>query len=241
MAHSLQLRKMEWTLDQFRLRSNPLMTAEGQQEILQLSAEFDIGIPSLTGDCFMQAPFWKLRGSERSDREKDFVDIVGCCAALDIKIIVVPLVDNGQIEDSKQEDSLIGFMTEQTSLLREKDVRVAFESDFGPQKLLGLIDQFDDIFFGINYDIGNSAAMGFDPIEEIDAFGHRIINVHVKDRILGGVTVPLGEGDAQFHSVFEQLHSINYQGNFILQTARADDGDHVGALDRYASMVKSWA
>ena len=72
------------------------------------------------------------------------------------------------------------------------------------------------------------AAAGFDPAEEIEAYGHRILSVHVKDRVLGGSTVPLGSGNADFEAVFAALGRVRYVGNYILQTARATDGDHAG-------------
>jgi hexulose-6-phosphate isomerase len=44
----------------------------------------------------------------------------------------------------------------------------------------------------------------------------------VKDRIKGNGTVPLGQGDADFETVFSKLKKINYSGPFILQVARDD-------------------
>ena len=58
-ANSLDLRIMEWTLDHENLDNNPIMNLEGRDKIRALSSQFNISIPSLTGDCFMQAPFWK--------------------------------------------------------------------------------------------------------------------------------------------------------------------------------------
>ena len=94
--------------------------------------------------------------------------------------------------------------------------------------------------FGINYDIGNSASLGFDCTAEVRAYGHRISNVHIKDRVLGGTTVPLGSGAANFPAVFSGLARVGYKGDFILQTARAADGDHLGALLRYKQMARDW-
>ena len=70
--------------------------------------------------------------------------------------------------------------------------------------------------------MGNSASLGFDPIEEISLLGEYIINVHIKDRILGGGTVPFGEGDTNFPLVFSALNEMNYSGDYILQGARQD-------------------
>ena len=76
----------------------------------------------------------------------------------------------------------------------------------------------------VNFDMGNSAANGFNPKEEIQLLSKDIINVHIKDRVLGGSTVPLGEGNTDFSEVFSQLQNVNYSGDFILQAARQDIG-----------------
>jgi L-ribulose-5-phosphate 3-epimerase len=126
------------------------------------------------------------------------------------------------------------------SLLQKLKVKIAFESDLPPQKLRKFIDQLDSENFGINYDIGNSAALGFEPDEEFSHYGSRIINVHVKDRPLGLTTVPLGNGDADFVSVFKNLAGYRYAGNYILQTARSRDGRHDHVLKRYLEQTKAW-
>ena len=46
------------------------------------------------------------------------------------------------------------------------------------------------------------------------------------------MSVPLGEGDAQLLDYLKLLAGTGYSGNFILQTARAKDGDHVGEIKR---------
>lgn len=239
-AQQLGIRLMEWTLDQDRLYENPLLTEQGQAEIRALCGKHELAIPSLTGDCFMQAPFWKATGVERAALERDFLAVAKACAAVGITMMVVPLVDNGRLENAEQEDILIAFLEGQAGFLAEHGLQVVFESDFGPAELARFIARLGPARFGINYDIGNSAALGFDPTAEIAAYGARIVNVHVKDRLLGGTTVPLGTGNADFETVFAQLGRIGYRGNCIMQTARAADGDHAAALSRYRDMVEDW-
>jgi hexulose-6-phosphate isomerase len=94
--------------------------------------------------------------------------------------------------------------------------------------------------FGINYDSGNSAALGYDSAEEISAYAARILNVHVKDRLFGGTTVPLGTGAADLAKTIRLIELSGYRGQYILQTARANDGDHAGALARYRDMTVRW-
>lgn len=233
-------RLIEWTLDQERLYENPLMTVDGQAEIRALCSQHEFTVLSLTGDCFMQAPFWKAEGAARDALQADFVAIAEACASVGISMIVVPLVDNGRIENREQEDALVGFLQGQTAFLVAHDLKVVFESDLKPAELARFIDRLDAQIFGINHDIGNSASLGLNPAEEFAAFGHRIVNVHIKDRELGGTTVPLGTGNADFETVFAALASIDYRGNFILQTARAADGNHAEVLCRYRDMALAW-
>jgi len=237
-AHDLRL--MEWTLDQDNLYENPLLTAAGQAQIRSLCRQHGVSIPSLTGDCFMQAPFWKVAGAERARLQQDFRAIAAGCAAVGIAIMVVPLVDAGRLETNEERDALTEFLTAEAAALRASGLRVAFECDYAPAELASFIDSLDPTVFAVNYDIGNSAGLGFDPATELSAYGHRVANVHIKDRVLGGTTVPLGTGNADFDTVFAALGRLNYRGNYILQTARAADGDHAGALTRYRDMAVQW-
>ena len=240
LAQQINIYLMEWTLDQDCLYENPLLTETGQTEIRALCQCHGLVIPSLTGDCFMQAPLWKAQGTERAALERDFVEIAKGCAAIGITLLVVPLVDNGRLENTDQEDTLVSFLKSQADFLAANGLKVVFESDYVPQELARFIARLTPALFGINYDIGNSAALGFNPQEEFSAYGSRIVNVHVKDRLLGGTTVPLGTGSANFDAVFSALANINYQGNFILQTARATDESHADALCTYRDMTLNW-
>jgi L-ribulose-5-phosphate 3-epimerase len=233
-------RLMEWTLDHERLHENPLLSSAGRAEIGALCQRHRLAIPSLTGDCFMQAPFWKSEGAERDKLQRNFLDVADACAAAGIRTIVVPLVDNGRLDDMRQEDLLVAFTQRMAGFLAERRLAVAFESDFTPAALARFIKRLDPELFGINYDIGNSAALGFNPAEEIEAYGPCIMSVHVKDRMLSGSTVPLGTGSAEFESTFNALARARYAGHYILQTARAPDGDDADVLCRYREMTAEW-
>jgi L-ribulose-5-phosphate 3-epimerase len=239
-AAAIDLHLMEWTLDQERLYENPLMTADGQEKIRGLCRQYDISISSLTGDCFMQAPFWKTSGNARTDLESDFLAIGRACAAVRIRMMVVPLVDNGRLETAEHENDLVDFLLAKQPFLAEHQLKVIFESDFTPTELARFIARLPAERFGVNYDIGNSTALGFNPAEEFAAYGARVVNVHVKDRVLGGTTVPLKTGSADFDAVFSALAQQNYQGNFILQTARAAEGNHAEVLRSYRDMTQQW-
>lgn len=239
-AQRIGIRLMEWTLDQERLYENPLMTKAGQERIRHLAEQAGVNIISLTGDCFMQAPFFKAQGVERSKLLEDLRAILDASSTIGISYVLIPLVDNGSITCEEEEQALIqGLLPLQEYLIRH-EMKIVFESDFPAQRLAEFIKQFPADAFGINYDIGNSAALGYDPVEEIANYGERIDNVHVKDRRLHGTTVPLGTGNADLPAAFNALRKAGYTGNFILQTARADDNNHAAAITRYRDMTLEW-
>jgi hexulose-6-phosphate isomerase len=239
-AYRIGIHNMEWTLDQENLYDNPLMVESGREEIKRLSSTYNVDVISLTGDCFMQAPFWKASGSLGASLIEDFRAIVKACSILNIKIIVVPLVDNGSLESQLQEDKLVEILLLENQSLVNLGVTISFESDFSATNLQRFIKRLPSKSFGINYDIGNSASLGYEVNNEFLHYGDRVTNVHVKDRPLGGTTTPLGSGAADFEAVFKNLSEYKYQGNYILQTARDADGRHGAVIKNYLDMTSNW-
>ncbi|MDH2398917.1 TIM barrel protein [Bradyrhizobium sp. SSUT18] len=239
-AKELGLTRIEWTIDQERLRENPLTTEPGQQDILALSRENGVRVPSLTGDCFMQAPFWKVDAVVRDALVADLDLLIAACSRIGIEFVVIPLVDNGKIERESEGDTLKRVLLARSEQLARRNLKIVFESDLPPRELARFMEAYPADVFGINYDSGNSASLGYDSDEEVGAYAQRILNVHVKDRIRGGTTVPLGTGNADLAKTIRLIERSGYKGQYILQTARAIDGDHAGALAKYRDMTVRW-
>jgi len=231
---------MEWTLDHEGLHQNPLMSREGRGEIRQLSRRSGLKVVSATLDCVMQAPFYKSSARHHDELLNDLASIIEGAGAAGIDTVVVPLVDDGAITSPAEETTLREGLGALTPILQRTGVRIAFESDLAPAPLATFIDPFSTDHYGLTYDIGNSAAAGFDPAAEFAAYGDRVSHVHIKDRVLGGATVALGAGQANFVTVFEKLHGLGYAGRYVLQTARADDDNHAALLDAYRAQVLDW-
>lgn len=231
---------LEWTIDQENLRMNPFTTPSGQEEIKELSQKYGLRVHALTGDCFMQAPFYKASGALQTALLKDLELVIMSSVHLGLELVLIPLVDDGRIENRTQEKNLRLGLTRVEKLLADSGLRIVFESDYPPDRLAGFISDYDPKFYGLCYDIGNSAALGYRPMDEMAAYGSRVLHVHVKDRRYKGKSVPLGEGDADLAGAFQAILSTDYNGVFVLQTARAEDNDHVGALLRYRRMTAQW-
>jgi len=237
VAEELELNKIEWTIDSERFLENPILTVEGQKEIKRLLQLHGLQIPSVTCDYFMENPFWK---NSKTLVRDNLIKIMDGMNQIGAKILVIPLVDNSSLSDYRETNNMVDFFTSLGMEFLESDLQIAFESDLPPNSLLTFISNFDSEKFGINYDIGNSASLGYSPDEEFIAYGERIINVHIKDRVYGGSTVPLGEGSADFKTVFRSLNLFHYNGNLIMQTARSKNDEHGKVLVDYRKMIFNW-
>lgn len=223
-AKSLGLKSIEWTLDYKNLKKNPILTKQGQSQIKKLSKKNSIKINSITGDCFMQNPFWKKKNNQKL--LNDLIKIIQSCKILGIKFIVVPLVDNGSIKNKNDEYNFIKSCKYVLEYLKKTNVKLIFESDFSPKRLKRFINKFDKKYFGINYDVGNSAGLNYKIDDEFRSYGKYICNVHIKDRLKYGKTVRLGNGNANFLKLFKNLKKIKYDRELILQTARSKNNRH---------------
>ena len=108
--------------------------------------------------------------------------------------------------------------------IEKQNINLSLETDLPPKPFVELLDRLNSKNITVNYDIGNSAALGFDSDEELEAYGDRITDIHIKDRVLGGGPVTLGEGNANFVKFFVKLKEFDYQGPFIMQAYRDDEG-----------------
>lgn len=238
LAAKLDFKVIEWTIDTHKFFENPLVKSQGWVEIKKIAEENNILVPSVTCDYFMENPPWK---NDLELVQERIIEIFRGMRKIGSKILVVPLVDNSSLSDLNSIKVVKNFFTNLIPEINKNKIQIAFECDLNPEKFLDFIEVFDRNFFGVNYDIGNSSSLGFDPIEEFKAYGSRIINVHVKDRKLNGSTVPLGDGDANFEKIFRLLRETNYQGNLLLQTARSKYGEDAKVLVKYKKFVEdSW-
>ena len=175
----------------------------------------------------MEKPFWKLKDKKFLEM---FIKIVSACSNLGIKYLIVPLVDNGSLSKKKFEKNLIKILKDNNEFLIKKKEIILFESDLNPAKLKIFIKKFPRGNFGINYDTGNSASLGYDIETEFNAYGKYIKNIHIKDRIYKGKTVRLGRGNANFETLKKLLIKINYNKHIILQTARGEKNKDIEKL-----------
>ena len=239
IADKIDFQIIEWTIDNFNYYKNPIMRKKGIKEINKLKKKYNIKIDSITCDFLMQDNFYKIKKINKS-KEKNFFNFLENCSQAEIKTIVVPLVDKSSIKSFAEEKNVISFFSNLENFLKKKKMSIAFESDYNFKKLRKFIDKFNPEFFGINYDIGNSAGLNYNYKKEMNAYYDRIINVHIKDKNKNNMTVPLFSGKAQILEVVSYLINHGYKGNFILQPARSSF-DHINMIKNYGKIFRKYA
>lgn len=224
IANRLNFKIMEWTINAENMKDNPLLNGE-INKVKKLIKENKIKIPSVTLDYFMQMPFFKIK--KKIEREKiinNLKKIITNGNKLNVKFFILPLVDNSSIKSIRQEKILIKEISKLLKLIK-KNSYFLFEIDYLPNKVAGFVKKFKSNKVGVNYDTGNSAGLGYDFNKEFKYFKY-VKNVHIKDRLLKGSTVRLGNGNWDYKKFFKLINR-KYKGNFILQTARNQKNKHI--------------
>ena len=89
------------------------------------------------------------------------------------------------------------------NLIEKNNMYLSLETDLDPNNFKKLIEEFHPKKVFVNYDMGNSASLGYNPEIEIETLKNYIINVHIKDRLFKGSTVPLAKGSVNFDVVLK--------------------------------------
>ena len=235
LAEEVGFKVIEWVLDTSGTQENPLLTTEGQPEISALSRRHGVTVESVCVDWLMERPLADGEGNVSPEAVALLTRTIDACGELGIRFLEIPLVDDAGLRSQAQSDATRQAITRELGHAEAAGVTVVLETDLPPREFVALLERFDPPVVRANFDMGNSASLGYDHAEELSVLGEWIVNVHVKDRMRGGGTVPLGDGDVDLRGVFSGLGRASFQGTYILQTARQPDD--VAAARAYRDQV----
>jgi L-ribulose-5-phosphate 3-epimerase len=228
---------IEWIFD---TNPNPITNEEGINKMNDLIKKSNITINSVCCDYFMKK---QLFGKNPIEIEKNFdilKKIVESSKKLGITNIEIPLVDSSSLRSEEDEKQFVEVIKKIIPLLN-KNMQIVLETDLSPKKFREFIESFGNNKIKVNYDTGNSAALGYDMEEEFKEIGKYFANIHIKDRKFQGNTVPLGDGDVNFELFFDKLSKIEYNGELIIQGARQDfKENHIKTCKEYLKIVKQY-
>jgi len=223
LAEKAGLQLIEWIYEIYGADKNPLATDEGIAELKALSSRYGIAVRSLCADYFMDRPL--LANPEENGKKLSW--LLGRCHLAGIRRIILPFVDASRLADSVAENALIDLLRPFASEAEPLGIELHLETDLPPVRFANLIKRLPEMVFKVNYDSGNSASHGYDVKDEFKAYGSRIGSLHIKDRVRGGGTVPLGTGNADFKALRSALDAVGYDDDVILQVARELEGNEL--------------
>ena len=219
-----------------QLTAHPLLEP-GLEAIRAQVAATGVQVLTVCADHFMEAPLHRGRPAECWARAALLARLVAQAGALGVTDIVLPCVDAATLRDGGEETLLLSALAPILAACAQHRVRIAMELDLPPQGVRALLARCDSPWLCVNYDAGNSAGLGYDPAEEWAAYGARISSVHLKDRRLGGTTVPFGTGDTKFDRLFTAMRAAGYDGLLTIQGARGED--HAATAAAYKAFVEA--
>jgi hexulose-6-phosphate isomerase len=222
LAKEIGYSAIEWIVEE-PLEKNALMSELGRDSIDQLISETGVKIEFVCADIFMQQPFVRVSNSTVEENKRYLNKILIAAKKIGAIGVEIPFVDSSSIKNGVDYSELISRLQKGFELAGEIGIGISLETDLDANAFKELLERINLEHVKANYDIGNSASLGYDPMEELNSYGHKIWNVHVKDRKLKGTTVPLGSGDAKIKQVFTKLKEIQYSGGITMQAARGEN------------------
>ena len=151
-----------------------------------------------------------------------------------VKTITIPLLEESSMEDDFKRKKFLGCMVQIAQLY--PNINFSFEAELGIEELEEIVSLCDNFY--VTYDTGNITSYGLDHAEYISTFSKKINNVHLKDRTFDARTVEPTQGDTDFKQIFKNLKTINYDGPYILQTARSADGHEKDTILRHKKIFE---
>jgi L-ribulose-5-phosphate 3-epimerase len=212
--------RIEWLLTADDLDHNPIWTDAGVADLLAQAARSAVQVSSICADCFIPL---SLCGDDRLANTAVLTRLIERCRRAGIAVVVVPVLETSAIRTASDRARLLEALRDPLAAAVAAGIRIALESDLPGEELRSIIDASGSPSLGANYDIGNATAAGHDCERDVDALGPRLFGVHVKDRVRGGASRPLGEGDVDFDAVARGLARAGHAAPLILETPVGED------------------
>jgi len=237
LSKKINIDSIEWIFDTYE--KNPIMNKQ-INEINNYISKFQIKVNSICADYFM---INKLFNESESNIKKN-LNILEELAIngekIGAKIIEIPLVDNSSLKTEKDKKEIVTNLKKVIPKIKDLGLIFTLETDLPPEEFLNLLEMFEKNTVYANYDTGNSASLGYNINEEFKILKNKIKNIHVKDRIFNGTTVPFGLGDTNFEEFFKILNKSEYSGDLIIQGSRIEKMEPEQNCLKYLNFIKEY-
>ena len=225
----LDWKGMDWVQPGGRL------APENRAAIRRAADEAGVEIPSVAGHFLSQG------GIAQEDEEAFGLEAVragiALCADLGARYLLVPFFAVAEIKGVAAVSRLVRNLQQLAPDAEAAGVILAIEHTMPAELTAEVLDNVNSPNVGNYWDMGNSMALGADPLEEIAHLGPRIARVHAKEYHQGGEPPgsryalhfdglnrkPFGQGDVPVAAVIDALLQVGYDDYIVIETGKFDD------------------
>lgn len=229
---------IEWIYEKPDENRNPLRDDNGIAEIKACAGTHGVAVQSICADYYMTEHLVHPDGSPNAANARHLDWLIGQAARLGAAYVVLPFVDSSSLRTPEQIAGATAVLRQAARTTRGHGVELHIECDLPPPALRAFLSSVGEQLVKANYDIGNSASLGYEPRQELPMIGAHLGSVHVKDRKRGGGTTPLGTGDADLTEAFRQIKAAGFDRWLVMQVARDEAIDHVEWAQRNRRTVE---
>lgn len=219
IGQKLGLYSIEWIYEKPHADDNPLTSDSGISYLKDVIQKTDVQVKSICADYYMTEKLIE-NGEIKQENLDHLIWLIGQGKKLGVVYIVVPFVDISSLKTPEDRGALIKALRIVLRKTHHLGIEIHLETDLTPLRFKEVLETVNHPLLKMNYDIGNSASLGYDVNEEMTLLGKYLGSVHVKDRVLKGSTVPLGTGNANIAKCFEWFHHLHFNRWYVLQVAR---------------------
>lgn len=229
---------IEWVYELPNEEHNPLATNAGVQEVAELAERSGVVVSSVCADWYMAVRL--VEGDAVNEEAAAHLErLLSRVEPLGVRYVVLPFVDESSLRSDTELSTLERLLPRLLAAAERHRVELHLETDLRAERLVSLLERLAHPLLRANYDTGNAASLGRPPAAELPALAPFLGSVHVKDRVLGGGTVPLGTGDADLPEALRLTEEAGFGGPYILQAARGEDGAEIELARRNRALVLS--
>lgn len=216
-AARLGLHSIEWIFEAPRYEENPLWTEAGREEIRSVIAMSGVRVQSVCADYFMVHRLAGESPAMLANHRDVLADLIVAAHAVGADRILIPLLETSAVDTPELKREVALSLRSVVPMAERYGVTLGLEMEIPGPEYAKVIQSVGSARVRAYYDTGNSTAQGLDIAEDIVPLLPLLHAVHIKDRVRGGGSKPLGTGDTNFQDFFPRLLRAGFKGDFVLQ------------------------
>ncbi|MCA9594314.1 MAG: sugar phosphate isomerase/epimerase [Myxococcales bacterium] len=217
LASDLALDAVEWIYEAERADENPICSSTGRLAIRETQARTGIAVRSVCADYFMVHQLSQPNVVKRRDNARRLEMLIGWAAEIGARRILLPLLEEAAPDTEDKRAAVRDAVRACLPMADAMGVVLGLEMEIPGAEYASFVRSFGHPRVRAYYDTGNSAAQNVDIASDVLPLLPMLEAVHVKDRVVGGGSVPLGKGSANFSGFFDVLARAHFGGDFVLQ------------------------